>query len=79
VQAESDTVLNVCLHALENLTSSLDGQDDCGEAGCEEDDIGGGLGSFGGTFDSNTAISLLERRSIVDTCFVNISIGFLPL
>jgi len=30
VQAESDTVLDVSLHTLEDLASSLDGQDDCG-------------------------------------------------
>jgi len=67
VQAESDTVLDVCLHTLENLASSLDGQDDGGKTGGKEDDVGGSLGSFGGTFNSNTTISLLEGRSIVDT------------
>ena len=67
VETEGDTVLDVGLHALEDLTSSLDGEDDGAETGGKEDDIGGGLGCLGGTLDSNTAISLLERGSIVDT------------
>jgi hypothetical protein len=68
VQAQCDTVLDVCLHALENLASLLDGRDDGRETGCEEDDIGSCLSGLGGTLDGNTTISLLERWSIVDTC-----------
>lgn len=67
VETESNTVLDIRLHTLENLTGDLDGQDDGGETGGEENDIGSGLGSFGRTFDGNTAIGLLERGSIVDT------------
>ena len=68
VQAKSDTVLNVCLHALENLTSGLDGQHDRGETWSEENDISGGLSGFRRTFDGNTAVGLLQRWSVVDTC-----------
>jgi len=67
VQAQRDTVLDVSLHALENLASLLDGKDDGGETGGEEDDIGGSLGSLGGTLDGNTTVRLLERGSVVDT------------
>jgi hypothetical protein len=67
MQAKGDTVLDVSLHALENLASSLDGEDDGGQTGGEEDDISGSLGSLGGTFNSNTAVRLLKRRGVVDT------------
>lgn len=67
VQAEGDTVLDVGLHTLENLARGLDGQDDGGETGGKEDDIGGSLGSLGGTLDGDTTVSLLEGRSVVDT------------
>ena len=67
VQAQGDTVLDVRLHALEDLAGSLNGEDNGGKTGGEEDDVGGGLGSLGGTLDSDTAISLLERWSVVDT------------
>jgi hypothetical protein len=67
METESNTVLDVRLHTLENLTSDLDGQDDGGKTRGEENDISGGLSSFGGTFDSDTTISLLERGSVVDT------------
>lgn len=67
MQTQSDTVLNVCLHALENLTSGLDRQNDRAETGCEEDDVGSGLSSLRRAFHCNTAISLLERRGIVYT------------
>lgn len=67
MQAESDTVLDICLHTLENLTSDLDGRDNGGETGGEEDDISGGLSGLSGTLDSDTAIRFLERWSIVDT------------
>jgi hypothetical protein len=67
VQAKSDTVLDVGLHALENLASSLDGKDNGGQTGGKEDDISGSLSSLGGTLDGDTAVGLLEGRSIVDT------------
>jgi hypothetical protein len=66
VQAEGDTVLDICLHTLEDLTSGLDGKDDSAQTGGEENDISSSLGSFRCTLDSDTAISLLERRSIVN-------------
>jgi hypothetical protein len=67
VQAESDTVLDVGLHTLENLAGSLDGKNDGRQTGGKEDDIGGGLSSLGGTLDGNTTVRLLQGRSIVDT------------
>lgn len=67
VQAESDTVLDIGLHALENLAGSLDGQDDGRETRGKEDNISGSLGSLGGTLDGNTAVRLLERWGVVDT------------
>jgi len=67
VQAKSDAVLDISLHTLEDLAGNLDSQDNRAKTGGKEDDIGSGLGSFGGTFDSDTAIGLLERGSIVDT------------
>lgn len=67
MQAESDTILDVGLHALEDLAGELDGGDDGGEAGGEEDDVGGGLGGLGGTLDGNTTVGLLQGRGVVDT------------
>lgn len=67
MQAKSDTVLDVGLHALENLARDLDGGDDGGQTGSEEDNVSGGLGSLSGTLDGDTAVRLLERWSIVDT------------
>ncbi|TLD30651.1 hypothetical protein PspLS_02350 [Pyricularia sp. CBS 133598] len=67
VVTESDTVLDVSLHALEDLPGDLDGRDDCSETGGEEDDISGSLGSLGGTFDSDTTVRLLQGRGVVDT------------
>ena len=60
VQAESDTVLDVCLHSLENLTSDLDGRDNGGKTWGKEDNIGGGLSGFGGTLDGDTTVRLLQ-------------------
>ena len=68
MQTEGDTVLNVGLHTLENLTSRLDGEHDSAKTGGEEHDVGSGLSGFRSAFDGDTAIGLLERRSIVDTC-----------
>ncbi|GJC95128.1 hypothetical protein ColKHC_03954 [Colletotrichum higginsianum] len=67
VQAKGDTVLDVGLHALENLARQLDGRDDGAETGGEEDDIGSGLGGLGGTLDGDTAVGLLQGGSVVDT------------
>lgn len=67
MQAKSDTVLDVGLHALENLARELDSGDNGGETGSEEDDIGGSLGSLGGTLNSNTAVRLLQGGGIVNT------------
>lgn len=67
METESNTVLDVGLHALEDLARGLDGKDDGGQTGGKEDDIGGGLGSLGGTLDGDTTVSLLQRGSVVDT------------
>ena len=39
----------------------------CDEAGVLNGFVRGSLGSLSGTFDSDTAVSLLERGSVVDT------------
>ena len=67
MDGESDTVDDVGVHAVENLARSLQGVDDGTKTRGEEDDIGGGAGSVGGTLDGNTGIGLLERGSVVDT------------
>jgi hypothetical protein len=67
MQTQCDSVLDIRLHALENLASNLDGQHNRGKTGGEEDDIGSGLSGFRSTFDSDTAIGFLEGWSIVDT------------
>ncbi|CAH0059372.1 unnamed protein product [Clonostachys solani] len=67
VEGQSDTVDNVGVHAVENLAGSLEGINDSTETRGKEDNIGSGTGSIGGTFDSNTGISLLQGGSIVDT------------
>jgi hypothetical protein len=65
MQAKGDTVLDVGLHALENLTGGLDGQDDSGKTGGKEDDISSSLGSFGRSLDGDTAIGYIscQQRS----------------
>lgn len=67
MQTESDTVLDVSLHALEYLPGDLDGRDDCSETGGEEDNVSGGLGSLSGTLDSDTTVGLFQGRGVVDT------------
>jgi hypothetical protein len=67
MQAESDTILNVSLHTLKDLTRNLDGIDNSAETGGKENNIGSGLSGFGSTFNSNTAVRLLERGRIIDT------------
>lgn len=64
---QGDTVDDVGVHAVENLAGGFEGIDDGAETGGKEDNIGSRAGSVGGTLDSNTRISLLERGSIVDT------------
>lgn len=67
VQAQSDTVLDIGLHTLENLPGDFDGIDNSAETGGKENNIGSGLGSFSSAFDGNTTIRLFERWSIVNT------------
>ena len=67
VKTQSNTVLDVGLHALENLAGKLDGIDNGGETGGEEDNISGSLGSLSGALNGNTTVGLLERGSIVNT------------
>lgn len=67
VNTQGNTVLDISLHTLEDLTGKLDSIDDGAQTGGKEDDIGGGLGGFGRALDSNTAVSLLQGRSVVDT------------
>jgi hypothetical protein len=67
METQGDTVLDICLHALKDLSCCLNGEDDGTKTGCKENDISGGLGGFRGAFDGNTAIGFLKRWSIVDT------------
>jgi hypothetical protein len=67
VQGKSDTVDNVGVHAVENLAGSLQGIDDGTKTRSKEDDIGSRASGVRGTLDGNTSVSLLQRRSIVDT------------
>ena len=43
MEAESDTILDICLHALKDLSCNLDGANDGTQTWCEEDNIGSGL------------------------------------
>lgn len=67
VEAERNTVLDIRLHTLEDLSSDLDSRDDGTQPRCEEHNIGGCLGSFGSSFDGNTAIGFLKRWGVIDT------------
>lgn len=67
VQTQSDTVLDIGLHTLEDLTGQLDGIDDGGQTGGKEDDIGSSLGGLSSTLDGNTTVRLLQGGSVVDT------------
>jgi hypothetical protein len=60
MNAKSNTVLDVSLHALEDLSGSLDSQHDCAKTRGEEDDVGSGLRGFGCAFNSDTAIGFLQ-------------------
>lgn len=68
METESNTVLDISLHALKDLTSRLDSQYDRAKTRGKEDNVSGGLSGFRGALDGNTTIGFLERRSIVDTC-----------
>ncbi|EPE08776.1 hypothetical protein F503_04363 [Ophiostoma piceae UAMH 11346] len=67
MDGQSDTVDNVGVHAVENLSGSLQGINNGTKTGGKENDIGSGASSVRGTLDSNTGISLLQGGSIVDT------------
>ncbi|TLS28806.1 hypothetical protein PpBr36_01840 [Pyricularia pennisetigena] len=67
VDGKSDTVNDVGVHTVENLARSLEGVDDGTKTGGKEDDISSRAGGVRGTLDSDTGISLLQRRSVVDT------------
>lgn len=43
MEAESNTILNVSLHPLENLSRNLDGADNSAQARRKKHDVGGGL------------------------------------
>ena len=67
VQTKSDTVLDVCLHTLKDLSSSLDGQNNCAETRCQEHYVCRSLSRFRSTLHGDTTVSPLERRSVIDT------------
>lgn len=46
MEAESNAILNISLHPLENLSRNFDGADDCAQARRKKDDVGGGLHNF---------------------------------
>ena len=67
VDTQSNTVLDIGLHTLEDLAGKLDSVDNGAETRGKENNVSSSLGSFSGTLDSNTTIGLLEGRSVVDT------------
>lgn len=67
VKTQGNTVLDVGLHTLEDLTGQLDSIDNGGQTGGKEDNISGSLGSLSGTLDSDTTVSLLQGGGVVDT------------
>jgi hypothetical protein len=67
MKRKGDTVDDVGVHTMENLAGSLESVNDGRETRSQEDNIGGGTGGVRSTFDSDTSISLLKRRSIVHT------------
>ena len=67
VEGKRDTVDDVCVHSVEDLPAGLQGVNDGGETGCEEDNVGCGASGVRGTLDSDTGVSFLEGRSVVDT------------
>ena len=67
VKRQGDTVDNVGVHAVEDLTGGLESVNDSGETRSQEDDISSRTGSIRCTLDGNTSVGLLERWSVVDT------------
>ncbi|KAH6608110.1 hypothetical protein Trco_004423 [Trichoderma cornu-damae] len=67
VQGQGDTVDDVGVHAVEDLTGGLESVNDGAEARGKEDNVGGGAGGIGGTLDGNASVGLLQRGSVVDT------------
>ena len=56
MERQRDTVDDVRVHTMENLTGCLEGVDDSRQTRSQEDDIGGGSSSIGGTFDGDTSV-----------------------
>ncbi|KAH3673884.1 hypothetical protein OGATHE_001864 [Ogataea polymorpha] len=67
VQRQSNTVDNVGVHSVENLSGSLQGVNDGRKTWSKENDIGSRSGRVRGTFDGNTSVGLLKRWGVVDT------------
>ena len=67
MDTKGDTVDDVCLHSVENLSSDLDSRDDGRKTFVKEDDVCGSSSGVRSTLDGDTAIGLLEGRGIVDT------------
>lgn len=65
VETQSDTVLDVGLHALEDLPRDLDGLDDGTESWREKYDVCCRLRGFCGAFDGDAAVRFLKRRRVV--------------
>ena len=60
MERQGDTVNDVGVHTMEDLTRSLESVDDGRETRSQEDDIGGGSSSIGGTFDGDTSVGFLQ-------------------
>ena len=60
MERQSDTVDNVGVHTMEDLSGSLESVNDSRETRGKEDNIGGGPCGIRGTFDGDTSISLLQ-------------------
>src|SRR5579871_6277808 len=58
VQAKADTILDVCLHTLKDLSGSLDCQNNCTETWCQENYVSSSLSRLRSTFHRDTTISL---------------------
>jgi hypothetical protein len=67
MEGQSNSVDDVRVHSVENLSGSLQGIDNGGETRGKENNIGGGSGRVGSTLDGDTSIGLLKGRSIVNT------------
>lgn len=78
MEAEGDTILDIRLHPLENLSRNLDGTDDSAQARRKEDDVGGGLYEFA----SEPVVRSSQKVVAYLCCFrssfnSNTTIGFL--